>query len=214
MPVNAQPNPFASHWLIRDIVIGSHIGVAGPESLLFIGDSIVEGFYWNSVGSHAVVNAGYSGIWTEALEPKVERLLTVAKPRLAALLVGTNDAKQGRGEEYLATVATLYEKTVRLFSASGVRLIAITPPPVEQGKRLTGYYSGEAMHALAREVVQIATHHGHGVIDLHGALSTPDRNAKAGATIDGIHLSPPAYRLMRDMLERKIAEMDTEGKQA
>ncbi|MGO4704301.1 SGNH/GDSL hydrolase family protein [Microvirga sp. 2MCAF38] len=206
-----QPNPFASHWLIRDIVVGSHIGAAGPESLLFIGDSIVEGFYWNRIGPHAVINAGYSGIWTEALEPKIERLLNAAKPRVAALLVGTNDAKKGHGEEYLATVATFYEKIVRLFSASGVALIAFTPPPVEQNKRLTSFYSHEAMRALAREITQIATHHGHAVIDLYSALSTADGHAKTGATIDGVHLSTQAYRLMHGMLERKVAEMAAAG---
>jgi hypothetical protein len=92
--VTSQPNPFAPHWLIRDIVISSHKSAVGPGGLLFIGDSIVEGFYWNRIGALPVLNAGYSGIWTEALEPRVPLLLNSAEPSIAVLLVGTNDSKR------------------------------------------------------------------------------------------------------------------------
>ncbi|MGO4571481.1 SGNH/GDSL hydrolase family protein [Microvirga sp. 2TAF3] len=205
--MSAQPNPFAPHWLIRDIVIGSHIHAAGPGSVLFIGDSIVEGFYWNRIGACPVVNAGYSGIWTEALLPKVPRLLETAKPRLAVLLVGTNDAKKGKTEPELDEVATYCDRIVRLSGETGVPLIVMTPPPVETGKRLTSFYSVEAMASLSRRIVRIAERHGAGVIDMHTAFSGAGHEAQEGFTTDGIHLSPQAYRRMHDMLTRKITEM-------
>lgn len=205
--MTSQPNPFAPHWLIRDIVIGSHIPAAGPGNLLFIGDSIIEGFYWNRIGSHPVINAGYSGIWTEALHPKVPRLLEAAKPRLAVLLVGTNDAKKGKTDAELDEVAEYCDQIVQLSASFGVPFIVMTLPPVETGKRLTCFYSVEAMASLSRRIVDVAESHGAGVIDMHAAFSHEGQEAKTGVTVDGIHLSPQAYRAMHDMLVRKIGAM-------
>ncbi len=205
--MTAQPDPFAPHWLIRDIVIGSHLPAAGPGGLLFLGDSIVEGFYWNRIGSLPVLNAGYSGIWTEALEPKVPRLLDAAKPRLAALLVGTNDAKKGCSESNLDAVEGHFEQTLRHFDAASVPCLVITPPPVETGKRLTSFYSVEAMASLSRRIVRIAQAHGAGIIDMHKAFSGENGEARAGLTMDGIHLSAQGYRLLHDVLSTKVPEI-------
>ncbi|NIX77205.1 SGNH/GDSL hydrolase family protein [Microvirga terricola] len=202
-----QPNPFAPHWLIRDIVIGSHIPAAGPGNLLFIGDSIVEGFYWNRVAALPVVNAGYSGIWTEALEPKVPRLVEAAKPRIVALLVGTNDAKKGQTESGLDAVIDVFSRTVRQAVSAGAPVIVVTPPPVETSKRLTNFYSVEAMSLLSRRIMSIAEGEGVHVVDMHGAFAAENGDAKAGVTTDGVHLSAQAYRAMHDMLERKIAHL-------
>lgn len=204
--MNAQPNPFAPHWLIRDIVIGSHLHAVGSGGLLFIGDSIVEGFYWNRIGSMSVLNAGYSGIWTEALEPKVPRLLEAAKPRLVALLVGANDAKKGRSEDYLDAVTAHFERLVWHSKASSVPFIVITPPPIEAGKRLTSFYCADAMASLSRRIALIAERQGADILDMHAAFSNENGEAHPGMTTDGIHLSGKAYRLMHDMLVAKVDE--------
>lgn len=209
--MTSQPNPFASHWLIRDIVVGSHLEAVGSGGFLFIGDSIVEGFYWNRIGNLPVLNAGYSGIWTEALEPKLPRLLKSAGPRLAALLVGTNDAKKDRTESDLDQVAEQFQGALRHFTAAGIPFIVITPPPVETGRRLTSFYSVEAMASLSRRIVQIAQGQAAAIIDMHRAFSNDDGGAKQGVTMDGIHLSAPGYRRLHDMLERTVAQLTAQG---
>lgn len=210
-PVTSQPNPFAPHWLIRDIVIGSHRPAAGPGNLLFLGDSMVEGFYWNRIGQLAVLNAGYSGIWTEALEPKVPRLLEAAEPRLAVLLVGTNDAKKGCSEEHIEAVAEHYERMTGHFETARVPFIGITPPPIEPGKRLSSFYSIEAMASLSRRILRISQGRAARIIDLHRAFSGEDGGAQPGVTTDGIHLSVQGYRLLHDMLEKTVAQVLPDG---
>ena len=204
-PVTSQPNPFASHWLIRDIVIASHRTAVGPGGLLFVGDSLVEGFYWNRVSSLPMLNAGYSGIWTEALEPRVPLLLQSAEPSLAVLLVGTNDAKKDCTEEALDGVMRHFDSIVRHFEEAAVPLVVMTPPPIETGKRLTGFYAKEAMASLSRRMVQAATGRAVAIVDVQRAFADGSGAAKAGVTTDGIHLSAEAYRRLHDMLERTIA---------
>lgn len=201
---NEQPNPFAPHWLIRDIVIGSHGPAVGPGGLLFVGDSIVEGFYWNRLGLLPVLNAGYSGIWTEALEPKVPRLLELAKPRLAVLLVGTNDAKKGRAEADIDGVAAHLARILDHAADAAVPVIAVTPPPVEAGRRLTGFYDAQAMARLSRRIAEAAEGRAAALVDMHRAFSDEHGAAKPGVTTDGIHLSPAAYRGLHEMLERAV----------
>jgi lysophospholipase L1-like esterase len=202
--VTSQPNPFAPHWLIRDIVISSHKSAVGPGGLLFIGDSIVEGFYWNRIGALPVLNAGYSGIWTEALEPRVPLLLNSAEPDLAVLLVGTNDAKKDCTESALDGVAEHFERIVGHFGDAKVPVIVLTPPPIEQAKRLTSFYSPDAMASLSRRILQIAEGRVAGIVDLQSAFGNGSGAAREGMTTDGIHLSASAYRLLRDMLETTI----------
>nr|WP_246389294.1 GDSL-type esterase/lipase family protein [Microvirga mediterraneensis] len=191
--------------MIRDIVIGSHKAAVGPGGLLFIGDSIVEGFYWNRIGSLPVINAGYSGIWTEALEPRVPLLLESAQPRIAALLVGTNDAKKDCTESALDGVAAHFERIVGHFGDAGVPVVVLTPPPIEQAKRLTGFYSPEAMTSLSRRILQIGDGRAAGILDLQSAFADGNGAAREGMTTDGIHLSAQAYRLLRGMLDQEAA---------
>jgi lysophospholipase L1-like esterase len=206
-PVTSQPNPFAPHWLIRDIVIGSHRSAVGPGGLLFVGDSLVEGFYWNRLGSLPVLNAGYSGIWTEALEPRVPLLLNSAEPAIAVLLVGTNDAKKDCTERTLHGAAEHFERIIRHFEAAAVPVVVMTPPPIERAKRLTGFYSAEAMASLHRRIVQIADGRAAAVVDLHKVFGDQDGAAREGTTTDGVHLSAKAYRHLHDVVETTVASV-------
>ena len=203
--MTSQPNPFAPHWLIRDIVISAHRSAVGQGGLLFVGDSLVEGFYWNRLGSLPVLNAGYSGIWTEALEPRVPLLLKSAQPGIAVLLVGTNDAKKDCTESTLDAVAEHFERILVHFEDAGVPLVVMTPPPVERAKRLTGFYAADAMASLSRRIVAMANGRVAAIVDLQTAFADGDGAARAGMTVDGIHLSAQGYGLMRDMLETTIA---------
>ena len=203
--MTSQPNPFAPHWLIRDIVIGSHRATVGPGGLLFVGDSLVEGFYWNRIGTWPVLNAGYSGIWTETLEPRVPLLLQASRPRVAVLLVGTNDAKKDCTESGLDGVTEHFEKIIRHFGSAAVPVVVMTPPPIERAKRLTGFYSAEAMASLSGRIVQVSQGRAAAVVDLQRAFADADGSARAGITTDGIHLSAEAYRLLHGMLEKTMA---------
>jgi lysophospholipase L1-like esterase len=202
--VATQPNPFAPHWLIRDIVISAHRSAVGPGGLLFVGDSIVEGFYWNHLGPLPVLNAGYSGIWTEALELRIPLLLKSAEPSLAVLLVGTNDAKKDCSAGSLDEAVKNLDLIVRHFEEAGVPLIAMTPPPIEKAKRVTSFYSIDAMTAVSRSIRETCKSRAAAIVDLQSALSDGEGAALSGMTVDGIHLSPEGYRLMHDMLAETV----------
>ena len=202
--MTSQPNPFAPHWLIRDIVISAHKAAVGPGGLLFIGDSIVEAFYWNSIGALPVLNAGFSGIWTEALEPRVPLLLESAEPSVAVLLVGTNDAKKDCTESALDGVTEHFERIIGHFNGAQVPVVVLTPPPIERARRLTSFYSPDAMASLSWRIVKIAEDRAAAIVDLQGAFADGSGAAREGMTTDGIHLSAKAYSLLRDMLETTI----------
>lgn len=199
-----QPNPFAPHWLIRDIVISAHRSAVGPGGLLFVGDSIVEGFYWNRLGPFSVLNAGYSGIWTEALEPRIPLLLKSAEPALAVLLVGTNDAKKDCSDGTLDSAVKNLDQIVRHFEDAGVPLVAMTPPPIEKSKRVTSFYSVDAMAAVSSSILDTCNGRAAAIVDLQSALSDGAGHARAGMTVDGIHLSPKGYRMMHEMLAKAV----------
>ncbi|MEE1610921.1 SGNH/GDSL hydrolase family protein [Microvirga sp. CF3016] len=208
--MTSQPNPFAPHWLIRDIVISAHKSAVGPGGLLFLGDSIVEGFYWNRIGALPVLNAGFSGIWTEALEPRVPLLLNSAEPSIAVLLVGTNDAKKDCTETALDEVAEHFERIVGHFGDAQVPVVVLTPPPIEPSRRLTSFYSPDAVASLSRRILRIAEGRAAGIVDLQNAFADENGAAREGMTTDGVHLSAQAYRLLRESLETTITTITRE----
>jgi lysophospholipase L1-like esterase len=121
------------------------------------------------------------------------------------LLVGTNDAKKDCTENSLDAVAEHFKHILTHFEDAGVPLVVMTPPPVEKAKRLTGFYSAEAMTSLSQRIATMAYGRVAGIVDLQKALADGDGTARAGMTMDGIHLSAQGYRLMHGMLETTIA---------
>lgn len=201
-----KPHPFASHWLIRDIAILAHARSAGPGGVLLMGDSMVEGFWWQQLGPLFVINAGYSGIWTEALQAKSQHLIRVAKPRIVVILVGTNDAKKDQTPEGLDAAEAHYEAMVASLTASRIPAILVTPPPIETGRKFTRFYLPEMMGDLSRRIMVIGQRHRLPVIDLHAALRGDEALAKPGMTVDGAHLSAKAYQLLHARLEQAVLE--------
>ena len=98
-----------------------------------------------------------------------------------------------------------FERIIRHFEAAAVPVIVMTPPPIERAKRLTGFYSAEAMASLSRRIVQIADGRAAAVVDLHKVFGDRHGAAREGTTTDGIHLSARAYRHLHDVLEKTVA---------
>lgn len=81
-----------SHWIGREGAMRHHISIVGTEATWIVGDSIVEGFWWNQTGTCRIINVGFGGITAKQMAERIVGLSGYATPRYAIVMMGTNTA--------------------------------------------------------------------------------------------------------------------------
>ncbi|MGO4196848.1 SGNH/GDSL hydrolase family protein [Rhizobium sp. YAF28] len=196
----------AVHWDLRQSIIALQADAIGPGAVLLLGDSLIESFAWDGVAGCRLINAGFAGIWTEKLAPRVETLLTLSRPSAVAVLVGTNDADPRKPEQWDVFDAK-YGDIVRAIKTRNIPLIVITPPPLEAGKGVASLYSPDRLSRVVSSILVEARRNGAAIIDLNKEMSNADHMAQPGTTADGIHLAGAASRHLRELLSQTLTNI-------
>lgn len=109
-------------------------GKAGPIGVLFLGDSITEGWkkaphIWEHYfGAHQPANFGIGGDQTQHVIWRIENgELDGIKPRVVVLMIGTNNSGQHSGAQIAASVQRIVELTRARIPGVKVLLLAILP---------------------------------------------------------------------------------------
>jgi lysophospholipase L1-like esterase len=136
MPRAALPQPSSEPpWQARQAELERALD--GPEAaraqLLFLGDSLVH--FWPPAvydlfyGHRRPLNAGISGDTTQGLLWRLQRmpLGRTLRPRLAVMLIGTNNAAGGRPEDIALGIAEAVREIRRRSSGTRVLLIGLLP---------------------------------------------------------------------------------------
>ncbi|CAK1365053.1 Isoamyl acetate-hydrolyzing esterase 1 [Cercospora beticola] len=222
------------------------------EQFLLFGDSITQqsfsqerGFAFGAALANEyvrrldVINRGFSGYNTrQALEvlPHVIPPRSCTRMRFMTVWFGANDARlpntPGEPQQHIPldeyvenTKAILAHPDVR--GHEGVRIILITPPPVDERKGLAADQAGKPNNGdvirrkavvtrdYARAIVQLGQESNVQVLDLWstmitraggavedpiptGAMEMPQNEILQSYLHDGLHLSPEGYRVLYD----------------
>lgn len=177
------------HWNTRASLIQLMAGTIGQRQIMLLGDSIIESYWWNTVGGVNVLNAGFSGIGIDALLAEADALLTIAKPRVVVVMVGINDCPIGNTtnpDEWWVKYSQLLDK----IHAHNACPVVCTILPVEQGKVLGDQYFDQAKQAaLNTKILYGATERGEEIVNLNAAFGIPPsyQYMKTGYSYDGVH---------------------------
>jgi lysophospholipase L1-like esterase len=170
-----------------------------PCDIIFIGDSITDNFTsrpspnWGSVGGgvwdkyYANRNALNFGVGADATQNVLWRFdhmdIKGFKPKVAVVLIGTNNTKNSP-EEIAAGVKAVVEKTQQIFSGVKIILISILP-----NARAT-----EKMAAANKLIQPLGDEKKVFYFDLASKM-TPVGNSWKGLGPDRLHLLPEGYEL-------------------
>jgi lysophospholipase L1-like esterase len=183
---------------------------AGKVDLLFLGDSITEGWQDNDVwqSHYGRRSAACFGIGGDAAENLIWRMengeLEGIAPRVVVVLIGTNnlglrkDPPDAVARKITAVVATVR----RRLPAARVLLLAIFPRGAEPGSEMRA--------GIARVNEQIARlDDGKAVrfLDLGPRLTNPNRSISKEVMPDLVHLSEKGYAIWADGMEPLLTEM-------
>ena len=195
---------------------------AGPVGLLFLGDSITEG--WKGVadlwqeryGAHDPANFGIGGDQTHHVIWRVENgELDRIKPRVVVLMLGTNNSARHTGAEIAAADTKLIRLIREKLPETKVLLLAIFPRAArpdrdgnlteaalaEAARRMAVIHDANAALAKLDDGVNVR------FLDVGPKFLAPDGSIPREIMPDQLHLSPAGYRIWADAMQPLLDEM-------
>ncbi len=213
MPAEALPMPLEwSGWQSQVATLRARLPGLQLDSrrLAFIGDSITAswdlGLFGQFYANRAPILLGVAGDGTQGLLARLPDEWGPMRPRLAVLLIGTNNIAFGAPPE---NVALGIAEVVRMIHArsSGTRVLIIGILP-------RGMSVAEPLRAAAARVNELAARCADGqttfYIDIGRSLLSASGELSPEVSFDSLHLTPVGYAIMAMALEPEIRRIMNE----
>lgn len=194
------PQDWANLARFRDANAQLLAGPADPQRVVFMGDSITEGW---TVGDPAFfanrsrINRGIGGQTTPQMLLRFRDDVIALKPRAVVILAGTNDIAGNTGPVTDEQVAGYVASMVELAQAAGIRVVLLSVLPADR------YWWNKALQPAARIVrlngllQQVAQAHRVTWVDLHKPMNDGKDGLLHAYGEDGVHPNANGYRAMR-----------------
>ena len=186
----------------------------GNVDLLLIGDSITEG--WGGAGNDAwktyyaprnAVNLGIGGDRTEHVLWRLDHgNVDNIKPKLAVLMIGTNNSGDNSAEQIGEGIVAVVHKLREKLPETKVLILAVFPrgpKPDATREKLAKASQIAAAEADDKNVF---------FLDIGPKFLEPDGELKPEIMPDYLHLSPKGYLIWADAIEPKVVELMGEKK--
>ncbi len=186
----------------------------GNVDLLFIGDSITQGWegakeVWDEhYGKRNAVNLGIGGDQTQHVLWRLENgNIDGIKPKLAVLMIGTNNAGGDSPENIAIGVKAIVAKLREKLPETKVLVLAIFPRGADKNDRLrqVNAKANEQIAKLADDKTVYFLDIGPKFLDADGKLSKE-------IMPDLLHLSKKGYTIEADAIETEVAKLMGETK--
>lgn len=197
-------------------------GKSGPVGVLFLGDSITEG--WASVphiwekyyGAYQPANFGIGGDQTQHLIWRIENgELAEIDPKVVVLLIGTNNSFLHTAEEIVAAERKIIAMIQERLPETKILLLAIFPRAAR--KNAEGVITQEARDDATRRVAVIEAvnpelaklDNGGSIrfLDVGPAFLGQDGKIPFSIMRDQLHLTPAGYQLWATAMDPLLSEM-------
>ena len=184
------------------------IAKAGKAELLFLGDSITAGWggakaIWEKeFGAYKPANFGIGGDRTQHVLWRIENgELEGFKPKVAVLMIGTNnsgsDSVEGIAKGVTKIVETIHQKS----PATKVLLLAIFPRGPKPGPQREKLAQINAIIAKLDDGKKVF------FLDIGSKFLQPDGELTKEIMPDFLHLSAKGYQIWADAITPKLAEL-------
>lgn len=180
-----------THFDYRVSSLGMKAQGAGYGKTLLLGDSIVEGYYWNATTCGPIINAGSGGATVEMLHDRIVRILDLTRPSVGVVSMAINNAHEWTD---LDAWKVKYNGIAYLMYLRKITPVFETPLPVEYGKSLgSGYFDQATLLAIVEHIRMVARNYG-AVLNDQFATFQVNGYLPENSTLDGVHPAGPLYR--------------------
>jgi lysophospholipase L1-like esterase len=205
--VSPEPRP-DEWWQKRQAAVNERIA-QGNVDVIFVGDSITQG--WEGPGKETweqyyadrnVANLGFSGDRTQHVLWRLDNgNIAGISPKLAVVMIGTNNHRDNSAEEIADGVSAIVQKLRTELADTKILLLAIFPREETPGEfraklnevneSIAGLDDGEMVHFL----------------DINRFFLEDDGTLPKSIMPDALHPNENGYRIWANAMEPKIAEL-------
>jgi beta-glucosidase len=203
------PVPREGAWLKRHESFNERVK-QGKVDLLFIGDSITQGWegagkgVWDKFyGKRNAVNLGIGGDRTQHVLWRLDNgNLYNIHPKLAVLMIGTNNSGTNNSEQIAAGVKAIVEKLRTKLPETKVLVLGIFPRGAnkDDAKRKVNEGANEIIKGLADDKMVFYLDIGPNFLQDDGTLSKE-------VMPDLLHLNEKSYTTWAESIEPKVKEL-------
>jgi len=203
------PAPREGNWMKRHESFNERVK-QGNVDLIFIGDSITQG--WEGAGKNVwaeyyakrnAVNLGIGGDRTQHVLWRLEHgNIDGIHPKLAVLMIGTNNSGGNTSEQIAAGVKAIVEQLRSKLPTTKVLVLAIFPrgPDKDDPKRKVNEGANEIIKGLADNKSVY-------YLDIGPKFLAADGTLSKDVMPDLLHLNEASYRTWAESIEPKVKEL-------
>jgi len=196
-------------WLARFKEADMQLGPPKPgeERVVFMGDSITEGWHFDQPSGFpgkGYINRGISGQTTPQMVLRFRQDVIDLQPKVVVILAGTNDIAGNTGpmtpEETEGNLMDMAE----LATANHIRVVLCSVTPAYDFPWAPGLQPAPKIDALNAWMKDYAAKNGYVYVDYHSALKDARDGLPANLSHDGVHPNAAGYAIMAPLAEAGI----------
>ena len=203
------PAPRDANWMKRHDSFNDRVK-QGNADLLFIGDSITQG--WERAGKAVwdeyytkrnAVNLGIGGDRTQHVLWRLDHgNIEGIKPKLAVLMIGTNNSGTNTSEQIAAGVKAIVDKLRTTLPETKILVLAVFPRGADKddAKRKVN----EGANAIIQKMADGRMVH---YLDIGPRFLAADGTLSKEVMPDLLHLNESSYRTWAESIEPKVKEL-------
>lgn len=191
-------------WANTQRYAAANAALTARPKVVFIGDSITEGWYSahpSFFDANGFAARGIGGQVTAQMLARFQSDVIALRPRAVVILAGTNDIARNNGPIDEERIADNVRSMVELARVHGIRVYLCSVLPV-------GHYNWrpevtdapDRIDRLNRMLREYALRNGCEWVDFHPGLADADRALDARYTRDGVHPTAEGYDAMEAIL--------------
>jgi lysophospholipase L1-like esterase len=179
----------------------------GNIDLLFLGDSITQGWNDNAIwkkhyGKRHAANFGIGGDQTQHVLWRVENGdVDGIHPKLAVLMIGTNNAGSNSAEEIADGIKAIVAKLREKLPETKILLLAIFPRGEKPGP------VRDKLAQASKLAAEVADGENVRFLDIGPNFLEADGTLSKDVMPDFLHLSEKGYQIWADSIEEPVSEM-------
>ena len=179
---------------------------AGENRVVFLGDSITEGWHIaESFPGKPYINRGIGGQTTSQMLLRFRQDVIDLKPKVVVILAGTNDFAENTGPVTPEQVQGNLISMAQLAAANGIRVVLCSVLPAD-------HYSwhpelgnpASKIAALNEWMKSYATENSYVYVDYYSAMKDASGGLPPNLSRDGVHPLPAGYAIMAPLAESGI----------
>jgi len=203
-------NDFAALARYRDANASTPPPAAGENRVVFMGDSITDGWGKSKAAffpGKPYINRGISGQTTPQMLIRFRPDVIQLQPKVVVTLAGTNDIAGNTGPETLQNIEDNLSSMSELAKANGIRVVLASVMPIcDSLRQQSTRRPPQQILTLNDWIKSYTAKNGFVYLDYYSAMVDGSGMLKQDLTYDCLHPTDAGYAVMAPLAERAIQE--------